>query len=183
MLVFKTGVSYCVARNQRRDFLWTICAAQFRYHGPISVFSHGVSARRSQHGAYPSRQCHNGWTSAQFRRWFGLCRKRQWNLISAFLPVDAVQRFSKPMFYYGLNCPYSILRKLLPRLHLRNSVPGQGVSLGNLQRCQDSVIYSGTYLSVARQPSVGIGYRTLQCGPHASGTTVWKDVQYHSGKL
>ena len=183
MLVFKAGVSYCVAWDQRRDYLRTICASWFRYHGAIPIFSHGVPARRSQHGAYPPGQRHNGWTSAQFRRWFGLCGKRQRNLFSTLLPVDAVQRFPEIMFCDDLNCPYSILREFLPRMHLRHLVPGPGVSLGNLQGCYDQIIFSGVYLPVSRQPSAGIGSSTLPYRSSPSCSAVRKDVQYHSGKL
>lgn len=148
-----------------------------------SGFPHGVPPRRSQHGAYPPGQRHNGWTSAQFRRWPGLCRKRQRNLISTLLPVDAVQQFPKTMFYYGLNCSYSILRSFIPGMYLRYLVPGQGVSFGNLQGRSGQIIYSRAYLPVSRQPPARIGSSTLPYRSSPSCATVRKDVQHHSGEL
>ncbi len=154
-----------------------------RHSVPISWghsgFPHGVSARRSQHGTYPPGQRHNGRTSAQLRRWFGLCRKRQRHLFSALLPVDAVQRFLGTVFCDGLNRPYSILRSFIPLMYLRHLVPGSGVSFGNLQGRQDSGICSGTYLPVARQSSAGIGSSTLPYRSSPSCATARKDVQYH----
>lgn len=69
------------------------------------------------------------------------------------------------------------------RMHLRDRVPRQGVSFGNLQRRQSSSIYPGTYLSVSRQPPAGVGYNIPTYGPPSSCATVRKDVQHHSGKL
>ena len=47
----------------------------------------------------------------------------QRNLFSPLLPVDAVQRFPERMFYHDLDRPYPLLRKFLPRMHLRDRVP------------------------------------------------------------